>query len=59
MYLCDIRYRVDFDKVETIEDLKLILKALEISWKTPPHFIMQLVERYDDNVKICNLNLKE
>ncbi len=43
------RSKIDFDKIESVEDIKSILKALDISWDahSVPENIKHLVKEYD------------
>jgi hypothetical protein len=54
MHICNMRAKIDFDKVDTIEDLKLIIEAIQIEWgaNNVPEKIKHLVTEYDANVSI-------
>ena len=52
-----MRAKIDFEKVNTIEDLKLIIEAIQIEWSAShtPEKIKHLVVEFDANVIISNL----
>ena len=56
MHICNMRARIDFDKVKTVDDLKLILEALQIEFVPTlvPEKIKHLVKEFDKNVSIVN-----
>lgn len=38
---------VDWDKVNTLEDVKSIIKAIQFSWENPPDDIIHLLKTED------------
>ena len=56
MHICNMRARIDFDKVSTVEDLKLILEAIQIEWgaNNVPDRIKHLTKEFDANASIVN-----
>ncbi len=57
MHFTNMKAKIDFEKVNTIEDLKLILEAIQIEWcaSNTPEKIKHLVVEYDANVEIRSL----
>jgi len=57
MHITNMRAKIDFDKVNTIEDIKLIIEAIQIEWRSDsiPEKIKHLTKEFDANVPIVNL----
>ena len=57
MHYCNYRQVIDWDKVQTLEDIKAIVKTLNMDWPDggAPSQIQHLTKRQDMNVQIVNL----